>query len=189
MLYFLSMMFHCCSSCTCGMLMRVKGCPCMEARAGEMGFTKIMPCGGSPEWGDCSGVEFGVLEPGIRPRFCRVKLRMAGLGLWMRCPWEVKGETDGIRWRGSRVGVTSWGSLEPGKNRYISDCSIHYVHVYLYFIINTWIVLMNCHISQISIFVVNIQWYNFQKLALWNPFSNVYMFRPPNAVNIMNENA
>ncbi len=135
MLYFLSMMFHCCSSCTCGMLMRVKGCPCMEARAGEMGFTKIMPCGGSPEWGDgsvpvCSGVEFGVLEPGIRPRFCKVKLRMAGLGLWMRCPWEVKGETDGIRWRGSRVGVTSWGSLEPGKNRYISDCSIHYVHVY-----------------------------------------------------------
>lgn len=32
---------------------------------------------------------------GMRPIFCRVKLRMAGLGLWVRCMWAGKGEIDG----------------------------------------------------------------------------------------------
>lgn len=115
--------------------MSVTGCPCIEAgcraRAGERGFTKIMPWWGSPGWGDGSvlddsGVEFGVVVPGMRPKFCSVKLRIAGLGLWMRWLWEGKGDM-GIRWRGSRVGVTSWGrwGLEPGNNGngYISDFS------------------------------------------------------------------
>ena len=36
---------------------------------------------------------FTGLEPEIRPRFCRVKLRMAGLGLWRRWScWALYGE-------------------------------------------------------------------------------------------------
>lgn len=89
---------------TCCTLIRVTGCPDTDCwmGIGDTGLRKTMPlwCRAS---GLCSvlalsGVwgaakPFTGLEPEIRPRFCRVKLRMAGLGLWRRCAcWVVCGE-------------------------------------------------------------------------------------------------
>lgn len=57
------------------------------------------------------------LEPEIRPRFCSVKLRIAGLGLWRwrGCAETVRGESvagagGGVAaglWRRRLMGVTS----------------------------------------------------------------------------------
>lgn len=85
---------------TCCTLNRATGCPFTDCwiGTGDTGLMKTMPlcCRASgPGSGLCrvllahSGVWgtvklFPGLEPEIRPRFCRVKLRMAGLGLLRR---------------------------------------------------------------------------------------------------------
>ena len=86
---------------TCCRLNRVMGCPDRDCctGTGDTGLMNTMPlcCRArglamlltpSGVWGAAKG-----LDPEIRPRFCRVKLRMAGLGLWRRCAcWVVRGE-------------------------------------------------------------------------------------------------
>lgn len=93
------------------------------AGTGDMGLMNTMPlcCSGSglPQSGDWGAAKpLPGLEPEMRPRFCRVKLRMAGLGLWRRWAcWAVWGEAAGLR-RRMLVGVTSWAmeGLEPGED-------------------------------------------------------------------------
>lgn len=85
-----------------------------------MGLMNTMPlcCSGSGllqsgDWGAAKLLPG--LEPEMRPRFCRVKLRMAGLGLWKR--WAGWAAAAGLR-RRMLVGVTSWAmeGLEPGED-------------------------------------------------------------------------
>lgn len=70
---------------TCCTLIRATGCPDTDCwmGTGDTGLMKTMPlcCSVLPHSGVWGAAKlFPGLEPEIRPRFCRVKLRMAGLG-------------------------------------------------------------------------------------------------------------
>lgn len=122
---------HCVFStcCTLNRAIGVPGTDCWTG-TGDTGLMNTMPlcCRASEPSGAQSGVwgagkaETG-LELEIRPRFCRVKLRMAGLGLWRRwgC-WMACGEEEeaGL-WKRRLMGVTSWAKagLEPGEDKII----------------------------------------------------------------------